>query len=175
MTSPPPLPESPPQRWGRWMTLSAWLGAILLLTLLFQGVLDGQHNPSPLSTAGPEGGAEVVLQRNRAGHYLVDGEIDGYPVTFLVDTGATDVAIPGSVAERIGLRSRGLGTARTAGGDVETHRARIAHLRIHSIELADLSASIVPEMPGEEVLLGMAALKRLELTQRGDRLTLRPL
>ncbi len=157
------------------MTLSAWVGAFVLLTLLFQDILDGRNNPPPVSMVGPEGTPEVTLQRNAAGHYMVDGEIDGHPVTFLVDTGATDVAIPGRLAERIGLDSRGSGMARTAGGDVETYYTRIDRLRIHSIELQDLRASILPDMRGDEVLLGMSALKRLEMTQRGDRLTLRPL
>lgn len=172
---PPPPPGDTSHRLGKQMIVAAWLAALLLLTLLFQGLLERRDNPNrqPDARVGADGTREVNLRRNPAGHYLATGTIDGHPVTFMVDTGATDVAIPMAVAERIGLSGGARGLARTAAGDVETRHTRLDRVTLGPIELTDLRASILDRMEGEEVLLGMSFLGRLELWQRDGVLVLR--
>jgi aspartyl protease family protein len=157
------------------MIFAAWVLGLALLTVLFSDVLDRQQNPnrSVQAVVGAGGVREVVLKRNRSGHYVAPGAINGHPVTFLIDTGATDVAIPAGVAERIGLQPGLPSVSRTAAGDVPTWSTVLRSVELGGIKLHTLRATILPDMTGDQVLLGMSYLKRLELEQRGDSLTLR--
>ena len=116
----------------------------------------------------------MVLQRNRAGHYIADGTINGHSVMFLLDTGATQVALPLPLARRLGLPLRPGGIGRTANGDVETWSTRLDNVSLGGLTAQGVAATVLPGMEGEEVLLGMSYLKRFELIQKGDTLTLRP-
>ena len=118
---------------------------------------------------------EVVLERNRQGHYVANGEINGIPVTFLLDTGATDVAIPAEIALEANLVSGLAQQASTANGVVTVYSTRINKLTLGNIVLYNIEASITPSMLGGIILLGMSALQQIEFTQRGATLTLRQL
>ena len=87
------------------MLVLAWGAGLLLATHFFGNWEDRQRNPNqtPQSVHG-DGFVEVSLASSRQGHYLVNGQIDGHDVTFLLDTGATQVAIPSAGAERLGLQ-----------------------------------------------------------------------
>lgn len=163
------------QRLGKGMMVGAWVIGLGLLTIMFSGILNHEENPNgdARATTGADGRAEVILQRNRAGHYVAGGRINGQPVTFLVDTGATDVAIPETVARRIGLEGGRRTISRTAGGDVITRATLLRSVDLGGIKLHTVKATILSEMAGNQVLLGMSYLKRLELIQRGNTLTLR--
>ncbi len=160
---------------GRGMMFAGWIVLLILLTLLFNNWLDRQHNPNDKvlteTTAG--GMIEVVLDRNRMGHYLASGEINGQPVTFLLDTGATDISIPAFLADRLGLEKGAPRRYQTANGTITTYGTRLASVRLGGIERHNVRAHINPGMRQGEVLLGMSFLKHLELVQRGKRLTLR--
>jgi len=157
------------------MIIAAWLLLLGLLTLFFQSYLEKQSNPNknPDGSVSDQGVREVVLERNRAGHYVADGAINGERVTFLLDTGATDVAVPGSIAERLGLKPGVSTISRTANGSVTSWSTRIDEIRLGPIQLRAVKASILPSMKGGDVLLGMSFLKQIELVQRGRNLTLR--
>ena len=154
--------------------LSFGLG-LLLLTLFFDGWLGHQTNPNrqPNSYETEAGIKEVVLERNRQGHYVAGGLINGIPVTFLLDTGATDVAIPENVAREAGLDAGYAAQATTANGVVTVYSTNVAELVLGNIVLRDVDASITPSMPGNTILLGMSALQQVEFMQRGATLTLR--
>jgi len=157
------------------MIVGAWAVLIALLSLIFSGILDKQNNPNQNLRANynQAGLPEVVLKRNRAGHYMATGMINGHPVLFLLDTGATDVAIPSGLAKKLSLPRGATVNSRTANGTVKTTRTRLNKVQLGAIEINDVTASILPSMPNDEVLLGMSFLKQLELIQRGDSLTLR--
>jgi aspartyl protease family protein len=157
------------------MLLAAWVVAFALLVMLFDQWLERADNPNanPISTQGADGAFEVVLRRNRAGHYVATGAINGVPVRFLVDTGATDVALPLDLARRLGLRLGAEGTSMTANGPTRTWATRLDRVDLGGLVARGVRASVLPNMPGGEVLLGMGFLKHLELIQRGDTLTLR--
>lgn len=173
------MPESSDQRSiGKGMIVGAWILLLIILTGLFHGLLEQQFNPnSDLSgNVGGDGSREVILQRNKQGHYVADGSINGYPVVFLVDTGATDVAISEALADRLGLEKTGGAFSRTANGVVAVWQAVLSKVSLGVIELKRVRASVLPEMqPANHVLLGMSFLKKLEMIQKGGSLTLRQL
>ncbi|WAJ38181.1 TIGR02281 family clan AA aspartic protease [Pseudomonas sp. GOM7] len=166
--------QTPGKRAGRVMWVLAWGAGLLLATHFFGDWEERQRNPNqvPHSVHG-QGYVEVSLAGNRQGHYLLDGQINDQPVTFLLDTGATAVAIPETLARRLGLKRGAPITLSTANGRTTGHRTRLDNLRLGDILLHDVAALIAPGMDGDEVLLGMSALKQLEFTQKGGTLVLR--
>lgn len=176
MYDPRPSIDDTPSRIGRIMTFAAWIVGLALLVMFFNGMIERQTNPNPnpMAESGPQGLPQVTLQRNRSGHYVTGGKINGEPVVFMVDTGATDVALPLGLARKLGLKLRQGGVSVTANGNVQTWRTRLESVDVGGLVLRNVRASVLPNMPGNEVLLGMSYLKHLELIQRGDTLTLRP-
>ena len=157
------------------MQVLGWLVFLALGVFFFSDFLDNQYNPNQsLQTLyGEEGVREVVLQRNKFGHYVTSGEINGQPVTFILDTGATGVAVPSAVAKRLGLRRGQAYRTQTANGTAVSYAARLDRVSVGGIELKDVLAGITPGLQTEEILLGMSFLKYIEFTQRGDTLILR--
>jgi aspartyl protease family protein len=162
------------RRIGVGMTLAAWALFLLLLTWFASGYLERLNNPNVqvVSRVDPGGNLEVLLQQNRAGHYLATGAIDDVPVVFLVDTGATDVAVSREVAERIGLEKGFRVTVNTANGTAYGWNTVLDKVTLGNIEMTAVPATIMPGL-GQEALLGMSFLKRLTLIQRGEELLIR--
>ncbi len=158
------------------MTLAAWIIALGLFTLFFENRLDRQRNPnqSVYTRINDSGVHEVILKRNRYGHYVTSGEVNNHAVEFLLDTGASDVAIPARLAEQMGLRRGAPVQYQTANGVVTAYRTTLDSVSIGPILIRDVPASINPGLQDMEILLGMSVLKRIEFTQRGDTLILRP-
>ncbi|OZG72497.1 aspartyl protease [Hahella sp. CCB-MM4] len=169
--------DSPsPRQTGKWMMAAAWIIGMLLLTQLFGFWEDQQRNPNQTLriVSGADGNEELVLQRNRFGHYLFTGKINNRDVEFLVDTGATVVAVPESMARSLGLPELGQTSMQTANGTTRATRTVIDQLQLGPFTLRDVNATILPRMNGDqEVLLGMSALRHLSFSQQGDQLILR--
>jgi aspartyl protease family protein len=91
----------------------------------------------------------------------------------MLDTGATGVAVPAPVAERLGLARGQRYRAQTANGVAVGYATRLDSVSVGEIELRDVQAGITPGLQMDQVLLGMSFLKHIEFTQRGDRLILR--
>lgn len=156
------------------MVWLAWFGAIGLLAFAFNDMLEKQYNPNQAPESVTLGNTvDVTLKQNRYGHYLTQGTINDTPVTFLLDTGATQVSIPARVAERIGLPRLSSSYVNTANGRAEVYNTQIQYLSIGDIFLYNVRAHINPNIDSEEILLGMSALKKVEFTQKGKTLTLR--
>ncbi|MDH3632258.1 MAG: TIGR02281 family clan AA aspartic protease [Gammaproteobacteria bacterium] len=159
---------------GMMFTAAAWILGFLLLALVFSKILERQSNPNQsISTLQTADFQEVVLIRNRNGHYKFDGEINRHKVTFLVDTGATITAIPGELQQELGLKAGPATSVSTANGLTTAYLTRLDQLSIGDIELFDVNASIIPGMGVDEILLGMNVLKHFELVQRGNELIIR--
>jgi aspartyl protease family protein len=171
----PPNQKPPGRSIGKGMLIVSFSLGLMALTIFFNGVLQSQSNPNsePEFSETDNGIKEVVLQRNRQGHYVANGTINGVPVTFLLDTGATDVAIPAAIARKAGLNQGYISQAATANGIIQVYSTILDELQLGNIRLHDIKASITPSMEGETILLGMSALKQIEFTQRGSNLTLR--
>jgi len=159
---------------GMMFTAAAWVLAFLVMVLAFSKILDRQNYPNQsVSTLQTGDFQEVVLTRNRSGHYIFDGEINRQKVTFLVDTGATTTAIPGKLQHILGLKAGPATSVSTANGETTAYLTRLDQLAIGNIVLHDVNASIISGMSIDEILLGMNVLKHFELVQRGDQLIIR--
>lgn len=154
----------------------AWLASLALLGVLylfFDSSLQARNNPNRQLRIAP--GAELVLQRGRSGHYVFPGEINGRPVSFLLDTGATLVSVPAHLADELGLAAGAPQQSVTANGTVVTRATQVGTLAFGPFRLSDVRANLNPGMRDDQILLGMSVLKQLEFTQRGDMLVLRPM
>lgn len=158
---------------GRGMALAASLLVLGLFYLYFDSSLDARNNPNRQLRVGADG--ELVLKRSHDGHYVFPGTINGRPVTFLLDTGATLVSVPAHLSGELGLTAGAHQRSITANGTVATRATRVEALAFGPFDLRGVPASLNPGMSGDQVLLGMSVLKHLEFTQRGDTLILRAL
>lgn len=133
-------------------------------------LLHGQHYRA---SAAASDRAHVTLAADSAGHFVADGSVNGSPVRFLVDTGATMVALPGADALRMGLdyRKGEPGFTQTANGTVRVYRVRLDRVRLGTIELNNVDG-VVMEQGLPIALLGMSFLNRLEMKRDGPTMTL---
>ncbi len=119
------------------------------------------------------GGSQIVLTAGTGGHFVTQGSINGRTVEFLVDTGATNVAMGQDVARRLGIdfEKGELGRSSTANGVVTTYRVRLAKVRIQDVEVYDVEASVLPGSMSS-VLLGNSFLTRFQMKRENEQLTL---
>ena len=149
-----------------------WLAAIGLLGGLFLlfSTLDKQGGM--VSSVDSNGASMVVLEQQRSGHYVAEGEINGQAVTFLVDTGATDVALPESVARALGLEFGPRVRVMTAAGPSTAWMTRLNEVKVGGIRRTNVRATITSgEFDG--VLLGMSFLKHYSLQQQDGKLIIK--
>lgn len=133
------------------------------------GMRIGGGNP-----AGGGGGETVTLTADSQGHYVALGQINGGSVQFLVDTGATAIAIPSTLARRLGINYLGgqRGYTQTANGRAAAYRITLDTVKLGDITLHAVEA-VVLEGDGLKVaLLGMTFLNRTEMKRDGQSLTL---
>jgi aspartyl protease family protein len=117
----------------------------------------------------PAAAREIVLSAGLGGHFTSSGAINGKPVQFMVDTGATLVALSQSEAERIGLdfRSGQRGMTQTANGAIPVHLVTLSALRVGEVEVNNVQAVVLPaQMP--YVLLGNSFLSRFQMRRDSD-------
>lgn len=152
----------------------AWAAALFLATRFFGEWEQRQENPNTVvASEHGDGYVEVKLTSNRDGHFVMTGQINTRPVQFMLDTGATNVAVPESVAQTLRLERGDRVQVSTANGRTDAFRTTLQRLQIGDIVLYNVRALVVPGLDGEQVLLGMSAVKQLEFTQRGGTLLLR--
>ena len=166
--------QEPGKRAGRVLLILAWCAGLFLATRFFGEWEARQNNPNVVvNSEQGDGFIEVKLVSNQQGHFVASGQINGQPVDFMLDTGATDVSIPAELAKRLKLEE-GFGvTLSTANGLSQGYRTRIDRLQVGDIVLRDVRALVAPGLDGNQVLLGMSALNKLEFTQRGGTMLLR--
>jgi aspartyl protease family protein len=130
--------------------------------------------PINLGGVASEGtGSQIVLTAGPGGHFVTGGSINGKAVQFVVDTGATLVAMSESDADRIGLdyKKGPRGLVNTANGQVIVHRASLNVVRIGDVQVYNVDAVVVPA-PMENILLGNSFLTRFQMRRENDRMTL---
>jgi aspartyl protease family protein len=117
--------------------------------------------------------AQVVLAAGPGGHFIGEGAVNGTPVRFLVDTGATSIALPASDAQRMGIdyRKGQRGWSNTANGMAAVYRVSLDTVRLGDIELRSVEA-VVFESGLDTALLGMSFLNRVEMRREGSTMTL---
>ncbi len=129
--------------------------------------------PVPETAAG---GGKVVLRAEANGHFVADALVNGKPVSFIVDTGATDVVLRRADAERLGINLytlRYVVPVHTANGDTLIALVDLDFIEIGTIRIERVSAS-VPQNELSHSLLGMSFLKKLSsFSVDSDRLVMR--
>lgn len=125
------------------------------------------------NASGGSSGGKVVLSADSRGHYITTGFINNKPMQFLVDTGASIVAISKGDAQRLGLNLSAGRTVRanTANGQTFGTAIRVTSLRIGDITLDNVETWVLDDLSGP-ALLGMTFLSRTSMQQEGGRLTL---
>jgi aspartyl protease family protein len=154
---------------GRRFAWLAVIGLMLGLTAFFQAMMPGRGGL--VESAGEDGNAMIVLEQDRSGHYRAQGEINGQAVSFLVDTGATDVAVSEQTARALGLDFGPRTMVMTAAGPAAAWKTRIERVRVGSLERHNVRATITPGL-GSQALLGMSFLRHFSIRQQGDRLVI---
>lgn len=127
----------------------------------------------PVSLSGGGSNGQVVLSANSQGHFFADGAINGAAVSFLVDTGATSVAMSPSIAVRAGIAyTRGERILMTtANGTVAGWRVKLDTVSLRGLTLRNVDGVVMPvETP--TVLLGMSFLNRMEMKRDGASMVL---
>jgi aspartyl protease family protein len=122
---------------------------------------------------GDGGGTRIVMTAGSGGHFLSGGTINGKQVRFMVDTGATVIAIGQADADRIGLdyKKGPRGMVRTANGEVVVHQIMLNTVRIGDVQVYNVEAVVVPQAMNY-VLLGNSFLTRFQMKRENDLLTL---
>jgi aspartyl protease family protein len=148
------------------LIITAWIG---LAGGLFY-FMNGKVNPNTAAALTQSG--EVVLKRDLSGHYRAEAFINGVKTPVMVDTGATDVAISQALADKLGLHSITAVRTQTANGDTISYVTRLKSIQLGGIATSDVAASIIPNL-GEEMLLGMSFLGRMDVRLYKGKMTIR--
>ena len=117
-------------------------------------------------------GPEVTLARDLSGHYRAEAFINGVKTSILVDTGATDVSISQELANKLGIQSNAAIRTQTANGQAIAYMTRLASVKLGGIEASNVAAIIVPDL-GEDMLLGMSFLNRMDVRLYNGSMTIR--
>ena len=137
-------------------------------------VLSLGGTPVNLGGAASEGsGSQIVLTAGTGGHFITRGSINGKTVRFLVDTGATNIALSQAEADRIGLNYRNgeRGISNTANGQVIVYRTLLDVVRVGDVQVYNVAATVLPAQM-EAVLLGNSFLTRFQMKRENDVMTL---
>ena len=168
---------------GKPRTMSAGqsIGAVKLLSAnsdRAQFEIDGQRRvltmgQSLAGNAGTSQRASVSLTADARGHFSAGGSINGYPMNFLVDTGATSISISATEARRIGLdyKAGKAGAVNTAAGVVPAWRVTFNTVKVGNVTLNQVEG-LVLESGLSVPLLGMSFLNRMEMKRDGQTMTL---
>jgi len=132
----------------------------------------GQHHRA-VGAAPASDHQSVTLAADARGHFVTEGLINGNPVRFLVDTGATTVALPAAEAQRLGIdyRKGERGYTHTAGGVVPIYRVRLDSVKLGAIELSGIEGVVI-EQGLDIALLGMTFLNRVDMKRDGQTMVL---
>lgn len=143
--------------------------------------IDGRRATYELGTrinaeyAAPAEQPSVHIWPTERGMYTVTGSINGFPVRFVVDTGATYLAMNRGEAKRLGidyLVEGEPGVAQTASGRIDTYRVVLDRVRVGDILLRNVPAAVLDGEHPAEVLLGMSFLNRVDMRREGDAIVL---
>lgn len=120
------------------------------------------------------GFGQVTMTADSRGHFVTTGTINGTSVRFLVDTGASSVALSVSEARRLGINylSGSPGQVTTANGSTMAYKLKLDNVRVGEITLNNVDCVVVDGLGLNIALLGMSFLNRTQMKRDGDTLTL---
>lgn len=129
--------------------------------------MNAPRPPAAMVAAEPPAPANsrtVTIPRDRQGHFQVEGRVDGKRMGFMVDTGASVIALTASDAAKLGIRptEREFNVeVKTANGSVRAARTQLNRVEIQDITVRDVAALVVPDAALSENLLGLSFLAKL--------------
>lgn len=151
--------------------LGIFAALLVAFGVVFAKYADRMVTPAPqapviaAATAAPvNSGRTVVIPRDNRGHFQVNGRVDGKHMAFMVDTGASVIALTARDAARLGIRppSRDFtAEVKTANGVVRAARIQLNRVEIDDVSVRDVAALIVPDEALSENLLGLSFLSKL--------------
>ncbi len=162
--------DEKPVTWKFILLWCAIVGGLFMAFEFWQRVSQG-HIVESVSHSTYQ---EVTLVRGRDHHYRLNGFVNGVKVHFLLDTGASKVSLPKSIADEANVTGHVSVYVNTANGTTQATLSRIKHLKFGAIELKNVS-TVIMDNNSSVALLGMSALKKIEMIKRGDKLILRHL
>ncbi|GAB3354845.1 MULTISPECIES: retropepsin-like aspartic protease family protein [Giesbergeria] len=134
-----------------------------------------QLGQAPVSVGGSGGGSgrRVVLMADARGHFVQQGQINGQPMPFMIDTGASTIALGQAQAQRLGLDYRSGQPVRmsTANGTAQGWRLRLDSVRLGDVQVYGIEAVVTPQ-PMPYVLLGNNFLNHFQMTRTPDQMVL---
>jgi aspartyl protease family protein len=171
------LPVMPPStihetaRLGAFAIAAVWLAVAALLYLVFERM--EQNRQASLKPYALSSG-DLVIPRQRDGHFHVEGEVNRQPVRFLVDTGASHVSVSQALATQAGLHAGQSITLHTANGQRPGQLVRSVPVRAGHLVLNDTSVTVgLSGLQPTQALLGQAFLKHFDVEIRRDEMVLR--
>jgi aspartyl protease family protein len=127
--------------------------------------------PQPATPAPSQNRTTVTIQRDLRGHFAVTGRVNGRPMGFMVDTGATAVALRASDAGALGIHPvprEFVAEVKTANGTVRAAEAQLSMVEIGAVSVREVKALVLPDTALSENLLGMSFLSRLRRFEYGS-------
>jgi aspartyl protease family protein len=123
------------------------------------------HHPAPETLVTPAAGRTLSIPHDARGHFETEGRIEGQRIAFMIDTGASVVALNETSAARFGVRpSRSDYNAivTTANGTIKAARTQLAMIEIGGLIVRDVDAMVLPDEALSENLLGLSFLSKLK-------------
>ncbi len=155
--------------------LNRWSGDVAELEFNGQRLqLRVGGSPAQLGAEPPRAAArEIVLSAGPGGHFTTLGAVNGKPVRFMVDTGATLVALGRDEAQRLGvdLTDARAGVSQTANGPVPVQIVMLNRVRVGEVEITQVGAAVLPQ-PMPFLLLGNSFLSRFQMQRHNDEMRL---
>lgn len=163
--------KSNDRRLGATFLIIGWIIAIGLVAILFNLGLFSTKDPMIKVS---QTGTQITILRDHDSHFRIKGQINGVSVIFLLDTGATSVAVSGLLAKNAGLQPKAELTTETANGSAIGYFTVIDKIVLGNgkLELNHVSAVIVPNMDADQALLGMNVLKQFNIQQTENTMVL---
>jgi aspartyl protease family protein len=129
------------------------------------------RSTQPTAAAAAASSRSVIVPRDARGHFLVDGAVDGRRLSFMVDTGASVVALTASDAARLGVhpaQREFVTEVRTANGTVRAAPTRLDRVEVGDLVVRDVAAVVLPDEALSDNLLGLSFLSKLRRFEYSD-------
>jgi aspartyl protease family protein len=122
----------------------------------------------------PTTAASAMATVDERGHFVADGQVNGVPIRFTIDTGATFISLPASEARRIGLdyRNGRRAAMETANGVAAAYRVKLDTVRVGELLVNNVDAVVMEGDSLPVALLGMSFLNRVDIRREGQIMTL---
>jgi aspartyl protease family protein len=146
-------------------TLMGQMAEKMTATTPALAMASSQRSASTAPDTAEAGSRSLTLPRDARGHFLTDGRIEGQRIDFMVDTGASVIALNERSAARFGLRPTPGDyrmTVKTANGSIKAAPTRLAMVDIGGLIVRDVDAMVLPDEALSENLLGLSFLSKLK-------------